>query len=80
MVLEVALAIGVYMQQSQRFICFGGDDGTRTHDFHVANVALSQLSYIPENRTRQAFGKDFAELAPGPLAVRREAFYTRAPA
>lgn len=25
----------------------GGDDGIRTHDFHVANVALSQLSYIP---------------------------------
>lgn len=25
----------------------GGDDGDRTHDLHVANVALSQLSYIP---------------------------------
>jgi hypothetical protein len=27
----------------------GGDGGTRTPDFHVANVALSQLSYIPFN-------------------------------
>ena len=25
----------------------GGDGGTRTPDFHVANVALSRLSYIP---------------------------------
>ncbi len=25
----------------------GGDERTRTADFHVANVALSQLSYIP---------------------------------
>lgn len=34
-------------------ICFairrfaGGDDGDRTHDLNIANVALSQLSYIP---------------------------------
>ena len=28
----------------------GGDDGIRTHDPHVANVMLSQLSYIPRNR------------------------------
>lgn len=28
--------------------CFaGGDDGDRTHDLNIANVALSQLSYIP---------------------------------
>ena len=27
----------------------GGDDGIRTHDPHVANVMLSQLSYIPTN-------------------------------
>ena len=27
----------------------GGDDGIRTHDPHVANVMLSQLSYIPRN-------------------------------
>ena len=27
----------------------GGDDGIRTHDPHVANVVLSQLSYIPRN-------------------------------
>ena len=26
---------------------FGGDDGDRTHDLNIANVALSQLSYIP---------------------------------
>ena len=25
----------------------GGDDGIRTHDPYVANVVLSQLSYIP---------------------------------
>ncbi len=25
----------------------GGDDGIRTHDLYVANVPLSQLSYIP---------------------------------
>ena len=25
----------------------GGDDGIRTHDPYVANVMLSQLSYIP---------------------------------
>ena len=25
----------------------GGDEQTRTADFHVATVALSQLSYIP---------------------------------
>ena len=25
----------------------GGDGGIRTPDLHVANVALSQLSYIP---------------------------------
>ena len=25
----------------------GGDDGVRTHGPHVANVMLSQLSYIP---------------------------------
>ena len=28
-------------------LTFGGDGGTRTPDFHVANVALSRLSYIP---------------------------------
>ncbi len=28
----------------------GGDDGIRTHDFSVANAALSQLSYIPETK------------------------------
>lgn len=28
---------------------YGGDDGIRTHDPHVANVVLSQLSYIPVN-------------------------------
>lgn len=28
---------------------YGGDDGIRTHDPHVANVVLSQLSYIPIN-------------------------------
>ena len=28
--------------------CFaGGDDGDRTHDLNIANVALYQLSYIP---------------------------------
>jgi hypothetical protein len=27
---------------------FGGDERTRTADFHVANVALSHLSYIPK--------------------------------
>ena len=28
-------------------IITGGDDGDRTHDLNIANVALSQLSYIP---------------------------------
>lgn len=28
----------------------GGDEGARTLDPHVANVVLSQLSYIPINR------------------------------
>lgn len=28
----------------------GGDDGIRTHDPYVANVMLSQLSYIPTNK------------------------------
>ena len=32
----------------------GGDDGIRTHDPHVANVMLSQLSYIP---TRSALSR-----------------------
>lgn len=27
----------------------GGDEGIRTLDPHVANVVLSQLSYIPTN-------------------------------
>lgn len=26
---------------------YGGDEGARTLDPHVANVVLSQLSYIP---------------------------------
>ena len=26
---------------------FGGDDETRTHDFHTASVTLYQLSYAP---------------------------------
>ncbi len=30
----------------------GGDDGIRTHDPHVANVMLSQLSYIPTGYMR----------------------------
>ena len=31
-------------------LCFqGGDRGTRTPDLYVANVSLSQLSYIPVN-------------------------------
>ena len=29
------------------FFSFGGPDGSRTHDFYNANVALSQLSYRP---------------------------------
>ena len=28
----------------------GGDEGIRTLDPHVANVVLSQLSYIPKNK------------------------------
>ena len=27
---------------------FGGDDGIRTHDLYIANVALYQLSYTPK--------------------------------
>jgi hypothetical protein len=30
-----------------------GPDGDRTHDLHVANVALSQLSYRPSLKRRQ---------------------------
>ena len=29
------------------FLHCGGPDGSRTHDFYNANVALSQLSYRP---------------------------------
>lgn len=29
------------------FALFGGDDGDRTRDLQIANLALSQLSYIP---------------------------------
>ena len=32
----------------------GGDDGIRTHDPHVANVMLSQLSYIPTGSRAEA--------------------------
>ena len=32
---------------SRRYL--NGADGDRTHDLHVANVALSQLSYCPGN-------------------------------
>ena len=31
------------------WVSYGGDNETRTHDFHVANVTLYQLSYIPIN-------------------------------
>ena len=34
--------------------CRGGDDGIRTHDPYVANVMLSQLSYIPTYGARFA--------------------------
>lgn len=33
----------------------GGDEGARTLDPHVANVVLSQLSYIPINRQDSIF-------------------------
>ena len=32
-------------RKSRRYL--NGADGDRTHDLHVANVALSQLSYCP---------------------------------
>lgn len=35
---------------SNGVIISGGDEGARTLDPHVANVVLSQLSYIPINR------------------------------
>lgn len=33
----------------QLFVFIGGDDRIRTDDLYVANVPLSQLSYIPES-------------------------------
>ena len=33
----------------------GGDGGARTLGLHVANVALSQLSYIPTDRLKGYF-------------------------
>ena len=42
---------------------FGGDERTRTADPHVANVVLSQLSYIPimaSSCITQCAGKDKA--------------------
>lgn len=32
---------------------FGGDKGIRTPDLYVANVSLSQLSYIPKMEARR---------------------------
>ncbi len=32
----------------------GGDGGDRTPDLHVANVALSQLSYIPTGKNLES--------------------------
>ena len=37
---------------------YGGDEGIRTPDLYVANVPLSQLSYIP-TPNRAAIGKFF---------------------
>lgn len=48
---EAAIASGNKKAAEQiRFAAWyfaGGDDGDRTHDLNIANVALSQLSYIP---------------------------------
>ena len=41
------MQIGAKPLASPRSDFRGGDDGIRTHDPHVANVMLSQLSYIP---------------------------------
>lgn len=52
-ILPIVLIVHLKTKKSQskyalRFFCFaGGDDGDRTHDLNIANVALSQLSYIP---------------------------------
>ena len=35
------------MRQPLTWEIFGGGERTRTADFHVANVALYQLSYTP---------------------------------
>ena len=34
-----------------KWTCTGGGERTRTADFHVANVALYQLSYTPKETT-----------------------------
>ncbi len=35
------------LEEKMKSLAYGGDGGIRTPDLHVANVALSQLSYIP---------------------------------
>ena len=37
----------------------GGDEGDRTPDLSIANAALSQLSYIPENKKFKVPGSKF---------------------
>ena len=52
-ILPIALVVHLKTKKIAKQICFaircfaGGDDGDRTHDLNIANVALSQLSYIP---------------------------------
>ena len=40
--------------------CLGGDEGIRTLDPHVANVVLSQLSYIPKTNRFLSLLRHFA--------------------
>jgi hypothetical protein len=52
-----------HLQKMFPLMHLGGDDGTRTHDPHIANVVLSQLSYIPRRRKLYHAGRDSARVS-----------------
>ncbi len=63
---------------------FGGGDGIRTHGLYIANVALCQLSYTPDERTgypivpgfrkRGAIAGRYGGSAPGGRSTLRKGF------
>ena len=59
--------MGNFHLQSIDLDFLGGGDGIRTHGLYIANVALCQLSYTPDERTGYPIAPGFRK--PGARAV-----------